>query len=136
MTALQTAGLYIGLLILLMSFLKLNVGRVRIKNKITLGDGDNDEVYRAIRVQGNAVEDVPMVMFGLLALALLGATTMFIHIVGGAFLFGRLAHAHGLSSNGGSGIGRTLGTIISMLALLVTAIGTIYYAVAGGGLVS
>lgn len=129
MTALQSAMLYIGLLILLMTFLKLNVGRVRAKTKTNLGDGDNDEMYRAIRVQGNAVEDVPMVMFGLLALAMLGASTLFVHIVGGGFLFGRLAHAHGLSSKGGSGIGRLVGTIITMLALLAVSIGVIYLAV-------
>ena len=45
-------------------------------------------MQRAIRVQGNAVEDVPVVLLGLLGLAALAAPVVLIHALGGSFLVG------------------------------------------------
>jgi uncharacterized membrane protein YecN with MAPEG domain len=129
MTPIAATTLYIGLFGLLMMILKLNVGRVRASKKINLGDGNDEAMQRAIRVQGNAVEDVPVVLFGLVGLGLLEAPVLLIHALGATFLIGRILHAIGLGGMPGAGIGRTVGTLLSLIVILVTAGACVWYAV-------
>lgn len=124
----EIVTLYIGLNVLLMAFLKLNCGRVRVATKVDYGAGDNDRMARAMRVQGNAVEDVPITLIGILGLASLSAPGLLLHILGGTLTASRVLHATGLGSKGGTTIGRLLGTIGSLLCLLVTAGSCIYFA--------
>jgi len=97
MTDIQTAGVYIAVNILLLVFLALRVVSRRLKGQVSIGDGGNDNLSLAIRVHGNASEHIPAAMIGLLALTMLQAGSLFIHILGGAFTAGRLLHAFGLS---------------------------------------
>ena len=128
MTAFAAATLYIGLFGLLMIALKMNVGRVRTSEKVGFGDGANEAMQRAIRVQGNAVEDVPVVLLGLLGLAALAAPVVLIHALGGSFLVGRILHAVGLGGSSGSSFGRLVGTLIRLIVMLVTAGACIFFA--------
>lgn len=128
MTHYEIATLYIGLNVLLMAFLKMNAGRVRTAEKVDFGQGDSDRLARAMRVQGNAVEDIPITLLGLLGLATLSAPTLLLHILGGGLTVSRLLHALGLGSRGGISVGRLLGTIGSLLCLLGTAGSCIYFA--------
>ncbi|KCZ50573.1 hypothetical protein HY29_07355 [Hyphomonas beringensis] len=121
MTAMAAATLYVGLFALLMLVLKANVARVRAKEKVMFGDGDNDAMLRAIRVQGNAVEDVPIVLIGLVALGAMAAPVWAVHGLGAAFLLGRVLHAVGLGGSSGSSMGRMVGTLLSAVVLLLTA---------------
>ena len=130
MTSMQAATLYAGLFCLLMLILKANVGRVRTKHKVGFGDGGSQPLQRSLRVQGNAVEDVPVVLFGLLGLGALAAPVLLIHGLGASFLVGRILHAVGLGSSSGSSFGRSVGTLITALVMLATAIACIWYAVA------
>ena len=129
MTPIAATTLYIGLFGLLMMILKLNVGRVRASKKINLGDGNDEAMQRAIRVQGNAVEDVPVLLFGLVGLGLLAAPVPLIHALGATFLIGRVLHAVGLGGMPGAGIGRTVGTLLSLIVILITAGACVWYAV-------
>ncbi len=56
MTSLQAVVFYGGFHLLMLAFVSYNVSRFRLKHKVNLGDGGNDEVLRAIRAQGNYVE--------------------------------------------------------------------------------
>jgi len=130
MTSINAAVLYIGLFCLLMLVLKGNVGRVRTREKIGFGDGGNEPMQRALRVQGNAVEDVPVVLLGLIGLGALAAPALLIHILGASFLLGRVLHAIGLGGSSGGSPGRMFGTLISLLVMLGTAGACVWYAVA------
>lgn len=125
----HAAVLYAGLFGLLMLLLKLNVGRVRVSEKIEFGDGNNEPMQLAIRVQGNAVEDVPVVLLGLLGLGALSAPALLIHGLGGSFLLGRILHATGLGASAGTSFGRGVGTLITLLVMLVTAGACVWFAV-------
>jgi uncharacterized protein len=129
MTPIAATTLYLGLFGLLMLILKMNVGRVRTSQKVGFGDGSNEAVQRAIRVQGNAVEDVPVVLLGLIGLALLDASVLLIHGIGASFLLGRVLHAVGLGGSSGTSFGRLVGTLLSVLVMLITAGACIWYAV-------
>ncbi|MFH1518913.1 MAG: MAPEG family protein [Pseudomonadota bacterium] len=128
MTAFAAATLYFGLFGFLMLALKINVGRVRGKEKVMFGDGANEAMQRAIRVQGNAVEDVPIVLIGIAGLAALSAPVVLIHALGGSFLAGRILHAIGLGGSSGSSFGRSVGTLLTLIVKLATAGACIWYA--------
>lgn len=130
MTPIAATTLYLGLFGLLMLILKLNVGRVRASKRINLGDGNDESMQRAIRVQGNAIEDVPVVLLGLVGLGLLEAPVMLIHALGATFLVARVLHAVGLGGMSGLGVGRLIGTLLSLIAILVTAGACVWYALA------
>ena len=127
MTAFQAAALWIGPQTLLLIYLSVHVGQVRTKLKINLGDGGNPEMTKAIRAHGNYTEYAPAALVGFLALAAVGANAAIIHGLGAFFLFARVAHMLGL----GLGVwpqGRFVGTLCTMLTLLVTAGLLIYFA--------
>jgi uncharacterized membrane protein YecN with MAPEG domain len=130
MTQFEAATLYIGLFVLLFVALKINSGRIRMKTRVNFGEGDNEDMIRAMRVQGNAVEDVPVTLLGLLGLAALAAPVLLIHILGGGFLIGRILHALGLGGAKGLGFGRMAGTFITLIVLLATAGCCVWFALA------
>lgn len=129
MTAIQAAAFWVGLNALFLIFLSVRVGAARTKHKVNLGDGGNEAVTKAIRTHGNYTEYAPVALIGLIALGLLNAAVLFVHVVGAVFFFARLSHYLGL----GAGVwpqGRLVGTLLTMVSLLVIGGGLIYYAVA------
>lgn len=120
MTSAQAAALNIGLLIILMLGIKMYVGNRRGVLKIPSGE-TTPEFSRITRVQLNAVEDVPVLMAGILGLAVLGMPAWYIHMTGLVLLVSRILHATGLASSGGFSFGRLAGTIGSMLVYLAVA---------------
>ena len=129
MTSMQAAVLYTGLFCLFMLVLKGNVGRVRTKHKVGFGDGGHEEMQRSLRVQGNAVEDVPVVLLGLIGLGALEVPVLLVHSLGASFLLGRILHAIGLGGSSGSSFGRSIGTLITVLVMVTTAGACVWFAV-------
>lgn len=121
MTPVQAAALQLGLLTVLMLGLKLYVGARRGKLKVPSGDVANVEFGRAARVQLNAVEDVPVLMIGLAALAALAMPAWYIHLAGAVLLASRIAHAVGLAGSSGFSLGRAVGTTGTLLVYLAVA---------------
>ena len=128
MTGIEIAGLWIGLNVLLMTFLKGAVGATRSRTKVDYGAGDNEKMQRMMRVQGNAVEDVPISLIGLGVLAMMSAPNMLLHGLGGVLFVSRILHATGLGGKGGASFGRVAGTIGSLLVLLVTGGACLWFA--------
>jgi len=121
MTPIQAAALWIGLNALFLMFVSARVGAARMKTKTNLGDGGNDIMIKAIRTQGNYIEYAPAALLGLFLLAQLGLGVVWIHLLGAVFLFARISHLLGL----GMDIwpqGRFVGTLLTMLTLLSTAL--------------
>ncbi|MCI4644647.1 MAG: MAPEG family protein [Hyphomonadaceae bacterium] len=128
MTQFEAATLYAGLLVLLLLALKVNTGRARGGAKITIGDGGNDSLIRAMRTHANAVEDVPITLIGIFALAGLSAPLALIHALGASLVVTRLLHALGLGRNSGTSFGRFAGTLGTLLVMLVTAGACLWFA--------
>ena len=131
--ALQAFALYAGLLGLLGLFLAGRVGQLRVATKTFFGDGEEGgPLHRACRVHANFVEYVPLALIILLALALLGASAVWIHSLGATLFIARVLHAWGLSGGPGASAGRGLGALGSFLPILIGAGYLIYLAFAGG----
>ncbi len=122
MSALEASAFWIALNIFLLFYISLRVGQARIKHKINFGDGEHPEMIKAIRTHGNYIEYA-----GLLTLALLGASNLFIHALGAAFFIARLAHLLGLGMDLWQK-GRLVGTLMTMLTLLATGAGLLFFA--------
>lgn len=95
--------------------------RQRFKLRIGLGDGQQPELIKVVRIHGNFAEYVPMLLILLLILELQGAAVWQLHLIGGLTLFGRLAHAIGLLHSSGTSVPRFLGMVSTFTALITSA---------------
>ncbi len=106
-------ALYTGLLAILIVSLGMNVVRTRWKEQVPLGDGGKKAMEKAIRIHGNAIENIPIALLLLLSLEINGATHMLLHVCGSLFLGARILHVFGLSRTIGVSAGRFSGTLLS-----------------------
>lgn len=89
-------GFYAGCLGILLVLLSFNVIRYRRRNKLALGENGNLELTRAIRAHGNFVEYTPMFLVMLAMAEVQSLPAIMIHLLGAAFVAGRVAHAYSL----------------------------------------
>src|SRR5690242_7613634 len=103
------SAFYAALTALVCVVLSGRVIRQRRGKRISLGDGGDPDMSRAVRVFGNFAEYAALVIV-LLALAeMVGTPRIWLHIFGAAFVLGRIAHAIGLSATRQPHIGRVGG---------------------------
>jgi uncharacterized protein len=112
------AGGILGVLVILLA---LRIVKLRRSLKVGIGSADSLPLELAIRVHGNAIENIPL---GLLLLGLLeiqGANLWFIIFCASALVIGRALHVIGLSKSQGKTFGRFFGTITTWLMILITS---------------
>ncbi|WP_033923034.1 MAPEG family protein [Sphingomonas sp. 37zxx] len=98
-------------------WLAVRIGQVRTSQKVSVGDGGNEYVIRRMRAQANFVEFTPFILALIAGLEISGFGGIWLWAVGIVYMAGRLAH--GLGMDGGTfKLGRTIGTITSMLITL------------------
>lgn len=119
MSTFEIVALYVALNMILAPILMFRVGQVRLGKKINLGDGGDELMLSRIRAHGNFTENAPLALLGLLALAMLNAYPITLHIFGAAFFLGRVAHAIGMSGNWSKG--RLVGTVLTLLVFILQA---------------
>ena len=124
-------GLYGGLLALLILVLSVLVSVNRARSKVDLGDGGEGALRRAIRVQGNAIEYVPLALILMGIAEVNGLTPMVLHIVGIVLFAARLAHAAGLGRHDGVSAARLVGTAGTWGSLGFLALTVIYQFIVG-----
>lgn len=93
----QIIPFYASLLVLLFIFLSVRVVRVGRSLQVSIGDAGDKRLLRAMRVQANFAEYVPIALFLLLALELQVFYPLALHLLGAILLVGRLLHAYGVS---------------------------------------
>ncbi|HWQ85663.1 MAPEG family protein [Brevundimonas sp.] len=118
MTALQAAALWSGLSILLLVVLSFRTIFTRKRLGVSFGDGGHAELTAASRAFGNAAEYIPPCLILLVLMAGLGFQPVWVHLVGGAMLFGRILHAWGLGRARQPSFGRMSGMILTQLSLV------------------
>ncbi len=120
--------LFASLHVLLLIVLVLPIVRIRLRQRIDIGDGGDARLIQLIRVQGNFLEYVPI---GLLMLALLelgGLDAAWLYGFGGALLLARVLHAFGFSRSTGSSPGRAIGALLTWADLVAMALAGIWLA--------
>ncbi len=114
----QITALYAGLLGLILIFLSYKVAGNRKKHQVGIGDGDNDELSRAIRVHANFTEYVPVALILLAVSEVNHANPLLVHIGGTVLVIGRLLHAYGLGKTASVSFGRFVGIVLTWLVIL------------------
>lgn len=125
-------SIYASLSALLIARLSLAVIKLRRKNRVSVGDGGNEQLQLAIRTHANAVEYIPITLLLLLMLELNGAPTILIHVLGGTLLVGRILHSMGLPEKDFKK--RVLGMQITIYLLIGLAILNILFLAFAGAL--
>lgn len=114
--------IYIASLGLLLVALTSNVIRLRWKFKVSLGEGDQPQLKKAIRAHGNFCETAPFGVILLMTLELQNAGEKYIHLFAAMLLIGRLLHGIGLNAKRSVNIYRMLGMCLTVLSTLFSAI--------------
>lgn len=114
-----------GLLELLLLFLSGYVIAGRVKFRIDIGDGGNEQMRQRIRTQANFVECVPLalILIILVEVGKIGPGWMPAAIAI-TLIVARLWHAQGLLSSPGTSTGRFMGANLTALVILVGAVAT------------
>jgi uncharacterized membrane protein YecN with MAPEG domain len=120
-TLLSITPIYIALLGLLFIPFTLRAGLYRVQSKIFIGTGDDPEMLRRIRGQGNFVETVPIALLLLVAMELVGAKDAWLHILGIALILGRICHYLAITELGPKVL-RPIGMSTTMITILVSSL--------------
>ena len=115
-------ALYTAILALVMLALAINVSIHRGKLKVDIGDGNNPQMLRMIRIHANAVEYVPIALLLMAVYELDGGSHRLLHIAGIALVVGRLMHAWGMWSGPEPTFGRIVGASLTLLTIIALAI--------------
>lgn len=84
----------IALLALLVTGLSMNVSRLRIRHRVSFGDGGHKDLLVAIRAHGNAIEHLTLYAVLALSAAMLQHTSVaWIELSAAAFIVARCVHA-------------------------------------------
>ncbi|TKF05160.1 MAPEG family protein [Vibrio kanaloae] len=113
-------ALYAALLTVLMIWLAIEVIKQRRINLIAHADGGVESLQVVRSAQSNAMDYIPITVILMGFLEMNGANVWFIHVLGVAFLLGRVIHAKGILAKNlkGRKVGMVL-TLICMISLIV-----------------
>jgi len=117
---LYITALSASILACLCVMLSLNVVGIRRKEKISVGDGNNEDLLKAMRAQANLLEYAPITLILLACAEINGVHRLLLFLLAAAFVAGRILHPIGLKTDKPPGSARVLGmqlTLVSMLAL-------------------
>ena len=114
-------GLYTGLLALWLAFLFLYVVKGRFKFRVGLGDGGQEELSRRIRIHGNFIETVPLILIMIMLLEDTLHSLYLLHAFGIALLLSRVLHFIALRQNSNGSKIRMAAGIITVSLLIIGA---------------
>ena len=123
--------LYAGLLALWFIVLSVRVISLRRVARVSLGDGGNPALARAIRGHANFAEYVPLALFLLGILELSRFSIYLIHVLGVMLLIGRLMHGYALAFTAESKLGRTGGATLTFIVIILEAVLCLYQSYRG-----
>lgn len=118
---LSITPIYIAILGLLFLPFTMRVGLYRMKTKVLIGTGDDPELVRRVRGHANFIETVPIAISLLLVMELLGASDVWLHVLGLALVLGRIFHYVGLTEIGPMYF-RPIGMMATLMTILVSSV--------------
>lgn len=113
----MTTMLYAGALGIVFLILTARVIQQRGSSGIGLGDGGDTTLVRRIRGHSNFVEYVPLTLILIGLLETHGLNNLWLHVLGGALLVGRVLHGYAFAFSDHSPVGRSGGIGLTLLSL-------------------
>ena len=96
MPRLQWFFIFVAVHGLFLVAVSISISMLRIKYRISYGDGDNTLLRKAIRIHVNGIEQVPIFGLLILALALMGISETVMAVLVVLFTAARLSHGYGM----------------------------------------
>jgi len=109
---------YAALLSLMFVGLSLRTIRLRRRFQVAIGDGRNPLLQRAMRVNANFAEYVPLALLLIWFVELHDGPRLHVHVLGIALLIGRLLHAWGVSQEKENFRYRVAGMMLTFAAMI------------------
>ena len=123
--------LYAAILALWFLLLTLRVVQRRRTYRVSLGDGDQPLLRRAIRAHANFAEYVPLALILLLVLELSRFSIYTVHALGATLVVARLLHGYALAFTNDFQFGPFWGALLTVAVVLVSALMCLYQAYRG-----
>jgi uncharacterized membrane protein YecN with MAPEG domain len=101
-------------------FLANRVSNFRRGSKVSVGDGDNEDLLRTSRAHGNNAEFVPFALLMLLIAELMGGKSVILHVMGGSLLLARVLHAIGIHERKTPNAARFIGTALTWTLIVAS----------------
>lgn len=120
--ALAAVSLYVGLNLVILTWLTVKTGLIRRNEMVSIGDGGSQPLIRVMRGHANAMEAIPPTLIAMLVIALLGASTLTIHVLGLLLTTGRFLHALHFTAADAPAWQRAGGFLLSTLAFAGAAL--------------
>ncbi|WP_421703510.1 MAPEG family protein [Aliiroseovarius sp.] len=124
----QITAIYAGLAALLFTWLSFRISLIRLRVRVSYGDGKDRVLGRAIRMQGNSAEYLPL---GLILVGLaeaLHAPSGVVHLLGLMLLGGRAAYLIGYGRERQILLLRQLGMVLTYLQLALGGVAVLLHA--------
>lgn len=115
----QFTALTCAALALILTALSLHISRLRMRHKVSFGDGGYKDLQVAIRAHGNALEQSMLLGLLMLLMELLRPSWGALAAIGGVFVVARVLHAAAIFTR--MLLLRQAAHVISMLCQLVLA---------------
>ena len=119
---LKVIPLYAALLALFYVYLSVRTIGVRRNAKISIGDGGDDSMLRAMRMHANFAEYAPITLLLLAFVEIQGGPRWMLHTLGALLLIARLSHAYGISSLEAPGKFRVAGMAGTFTTIVISAL--------------
>lgn len=121
----MTSSIYAVILALLICWLARKVIGVRRRNKVPYADGGVTELQVARSAHSNATEYIPITLLLLLTLEFNGGHLLVVHLLGVAFVVGRIIHCRSILAEDLKG--RTLGMKTTIYTIIVLSVANLAY---------
>ncbi len=122
-------GLTASLLLVMHVVLMFRVILQRGKSEVLIGTGGNDSMEQVMRVHANFIENAPAFLIGLMLIEMFVGSTIWVAVLGGVYVVGRISHAIGFSMSTGVTPGRLVGALATMITILCAALYVGYLAI-------
>lgn len=119
--------LYAALLGLMFVALSVRTIRLRRRYRVAIGDGRNTLLQRAMRVNANFAEYVPLTLLLVWFVELHDGPRLHVHALGIALLCGRLLHAWGVSQERENFRYRTAGMMLTFSVMITASLLILLY---------
>ncbi len=110
-------ALYAAIAGIFLIFLSARVINERRRNSVSVGTGGNEDLERAVRVQGNFTEYTPIMLILLGLSEMGGLPAIAVHGFGILILVARFCHFSGFRSADAPGRFRVLGMVLTFTAI-------------------
>lgn len=118
-----TTPIYASILGLMFVALSIRTLLLRRQLQVSIGDGDQPILTRAIRVHANFAEYVPLSILLIYFLEIQTRTNLWVHILCSALVIGRIVHAIGVSQVKEVFRYRVVGMVITFTVIISASFG-------------